>query len=446
MWGDDALVQLLEELCAKHGTPAASVAVIRDGVMHTAATGTLNVATGVAATPDSVFQIGSISKTWTATTVMSLVDEGLLDLDTIVADVVPGLELATAQATQSVSIRHLLTHTSGIDGDHLVDTGPGDDALARYVQTLAAVPILFPAGATWSYSNSGFVLLGRVIEVLTGGTWEQAVQERIVGPLSLMHTSARPDELLRHRVAYGHVMQPGVPAALAPVWSMPRSLGPAGGTLCCSAADLARYGEAHLKASLLTPDSHAAMVATQATPPDTALAIGTGLSWALFDWSGTRIFGHNGGTFSQAAALRVVPDLGLVIAALLNTRAEDDAFFDALLRELLSEDGIEPPRPLEPVPGESLDLAAHVGRYARSGMELEIYATDAGGYGARMLLGDELASVVGANLLALPLAPGPEGRVLAQPPGMQQWLPMVFFDLADGQPYAWLAQAMPKVT
>ena len=88
---------------------------------------------GVAATTDSVFQIGSITKVWTATVVMQLVDEGLLDLDAPVAEVLPELRLADPDVDQEVTIRHLLTHTSGIDGDVFTDTGRGDDCLEKYV-------------------------------------------------------------------------------------------------------------------------------------------------------------------------------------------------------------------------------------------------------------------------------------------------------------------------
>ena len=100
-------------------------------------TASLNKDTGVEATTDSVFQIGSITKVWTATVAMQLVDEGLLDLDAPVADVLPELRLADPDVAKRVTMRHLLTHTSGIDGDVFTDTGRGDDCLEKYVAQLA---------------------------------------------------------------------------------------------------------------------------------------------------------------------------------------------------------------------------------------------------------------------------------------------------------------------
>ena len=99
----------------------------------------LNVAPAQPATTDSVFQIGSITKVWTATVVMQLVDEGLLDLDTPVVEVLPELQLADPDVTKQVTMRHLLTHTSGIDGDVFTDTGRGDDCLEKYVALLGDV-------------------------------------------------------------------------------------------------------------------------------------------------------------------------------------------------------------------------------------------------------------------------------------------------------------------
>ncbi len=98
-----------------------------------AAHGLLNKETGVETTSDSVFQIGSMTKVWTATVVMQLVDEGKLDLDAPIVDVLPELRLADADVTQQVTMRHLLSHTSGIDGDIFTDTGRGDDCLEKYV-------------------------------------------------------------------------------------------------------------------------------------------------------------------------------------------------------------------------------------------------------------------------------------------------------------------------
>src|SRR4051794_12314590 len=164
------LQERLDALTVRHKVPGAVLGVLRDGAVQTLAAGVLNVDTGVRATPGSLFQTGSITKVYTATLVMQLVEEGALHLDAPVIDVLPELRLADAEAAAQVTMRHLLTHTSGIEGDHFEDSGRGDDVLERYVAGCASLGFSHPVGATFSYCNTGFVIAGRVIERLTGLT------------------------------------------------------------------------------------------------------------------------------------------------------------------------------------------------------------------------------------------------------------------------------------
>jgi len=122
----------LNELATEANVPGAALGIWSDGQEVLAAHGVLNAATQVPVTTDSVFQVGSITKIWTATMIMQLVDEGLLSLDATVSAVLPDARLGTADVGGQVTVRHLLTHTSGIDGDVFTDTGRGDDCLERY--------------------------------------------------------------------------------------------------------------------------------------------------------------------------------------------------------------------------------------------------------------------------------------------------------------------------
>lgn len=163
--------QLLAERIERYRVPGASLAVLHDGEVFETAAGVVNVDTGVETTPDSVFQIGSITKLMTTTLAMQLVDEGRLDLDAPVRTWLPELELQDAEAARTITPRHLLTHTSGIDGDFFVDTGRGDDAVERFVVACMALPQPHPVGEGFSYCNAGFVIAGRVIEKLRGAPW-----------------------------------------------------------------------------------------------------------------------------------------------------------------------------------------------------------------------------------------------------------------------------------
>jgi hypothetical protein len=154
----------LDELIAKHDVPGAQVAVLAGGEIHDEAAGVLSVHTGVETTTDAVFKIGSITKIWTATLVHQLVTEGVLDLDRPVRDHLPEFRLSDQAATESVTPRHLLTHTSGLAANHFAPAR----GIGEFVATLADEEHLLPPGTTHSYSNSGFVVLGRLVEVLRG--------------------------------------------------------------------------------------------------------------------------------------------------------------------------------------------------------------------------------------------------------------------------------------
>ncbi|MBO0831112.1 MAG: serine hydrolase, partial [Actinobacteria bacterium] len=318
----------LATLAERHHVPGAALGILRvregrEDELVEAAFGVLNKDTGVDVTKDTVFQIGSITKVWTATVLMQLASEGRLNLDAPVVEILPELRLADPDVTKQVTIRHLLTHTSGIDGDVFTDTGRGDDCIEKYVAGLDEVAQNHPLGATWSYCNAGFVLAGRVIEKLTGGTWDKAVRDRIFGPLGLEHTVTLPEEALLHRAAVGHVGEGTDEPSRAPVWTLPRSMGPAG-LIGSTVADLLGFARMHLTGGtapdgsrLLEASSAAAMTTLQADLPDKhTLGDSWGIGWIRFGWNGRRLIGHDGNTIGQSAFLRLLPDEGLAVALL----------------------------------------------------------------------------------------------------------------------------------
>jgi CubicO group peptidase (beta-lactamase class C family) len=357
-----------DQLAARHRVPGASVAVLAGGEVQALATGVLNVETGVEATPDSLFLIGSISKPYTATLIMGLVGEGAVALDTPVSDILPQFRLADREAAGQVTLRHLLAHTSGIDGDLYHDTGRGDDCLERYVEACADVPQCHPLGGAFSYCNAGYVILGHVIERLTGQVWDTALRERLLDPAGLRHTWTLPEDALRFRTAMGHLDRDGR-ISPAPVWGLPRNGGPAGG-LCASTTDVAAFAKLHIEAATL---EFAEMRRPQATVPNPySLYDGWGLGWALMDW-GRPVFGHAGDTIGQAAALRVVPDAGVAIALAANTE-KFAAFRRDVFVELVPEFcDVNEPLPLAPLPVPvPIEEDRYFGVYERIGSHVEV--------------------------------------------------------------------------
>ncbi len=128
----------LPRLMTAHEVPGASVAVLVDGQATEATAGVVHLGTGVEATPGALFMIQSISKVWTATLVMQLVDEGLVELDVPVRVFLPGFRTDDDRASADVTVRHLLTHTGGFEGDLWAATTSDEDALQRFVEDLVA--------------------------------------------------------------------------------------------------------------------------------------------------------------------------------------------------------------------------------------------------------------------------------------------------------------------
>jgi CubicO group peptidase (beta-lactamase class C family) len=239
----------LTELMRRHRVPGATLGLLHDETITETGAGVLSTATGVEVTPESLFQIGSITKVWTATLVMQLVDEGALDLDAPVADVLPGFRVADPVVTEQVTTRHLLTHTSGIDGDVFTDTGRGDECIERYVAGMEDVVQNHPLGATFSYCNAGYVVAGRIVEQLTGLTWDRALRERVIEPLGLEGTVTLPEEALLHRTAIGHVHEPGEEPVPATTWTLARSMGPAG-LITARVGDVLAFARMHVSGGL----------------------------------------------------------------------------------------------------------------------------------------------------------------------------------------------------
>jgi CubicO group peptidase (beta-lactamase class C family) len=369
-WVAERLPALLEE----HDVPAAGVAVLADGEVADVAAGVLSRSTGVEATTESVFQIGSITKLWTSTLVMQLVDEGLVDLDATVRSYLPEFAISDEGAAAQITVRQLLTHTSGFEGDIFTDTGRGDDAVEKYLGELHDVPQLFPPGELWSYNNAGFVVLGRLVELLRGKPYDVCLRERLVAPLGLTHVAPSPYEAILFRAAVGHIeAEPGTGYVAAPVWALVRSNAPAGSMLAMTPRDLLGFARMHLDDGR-TPDGTRVLAAGTAAQmreqevvlPDLGnLAASWGLGFERWETSDGLVVGHDGGTIGQVAFLRIVPEAGVAVALLTNGGNSVSLYRDVLGHLLAALAGVPvPPLPVPPEEPEPVDATSYLGTYS----------------------------------------------------------------------------------
>ena len=297
--------------------PGAALGIWHKGSEYTAGFGVTSIEHPLPVTPDTLFQVGSISKTFTASLMMKLVEQGLVDLDAPVKKYIPGFELHDKTVGRRVTVRQLLTHMGGWVGDYFNDFGNGDDALAKMVRDIASLPQIQPLGKIWSYNNTGFNIAARIIEVLTGRSYEQAVQEMLFDPLKLKMSFFYPSDILfTHRFVVGHAIVRNKVLVSRP-WAIGRAGNGVGGVVS-TVKDLLAFGRFHMGGGrgILKKSSLEAMRVKQV---NAGLRGDMGITWFMREIGGIQFFGHGGATNGQQAYFCFIPGQDFALAILTNS-------------------------------------------------------------------------------------------------------------------------------
>ena len=413
----DALFAELDQLVvtrmAALKIPGVAIGVIAGDREHAAGFGVTNVDHPLPVDADTLFQIGSTTKTFTGTALMRLVEQGTLDLEAPVRTYLPDFHVADAGVSDGVRLRHLVTHTAGWYDPALQETGDGDDALARFVAGMADRPQIAPLGQYFSYNNGAVCLAGRVIEAVTGQTYEAAVSELVLEPLGLEQTAFFPEAIMTKAFAVGHGAPPddprGEPVVLAP-WALPRSANPAGG-LIASLTDELRYARFHLDDG--TANGRRVLSAESLRRMQTSLGPGgsvpglgeirldgVGVNWMLWRRGGVRIVSHPGGTNGQQSTFSLVPERGFAVTVLTNAQAGLLLGFEVTNWVLDRFLGLEPPL-LATVPVDPGRLAEYSGEYVLPDAAETIRVHQEAG--ALQLVTSSPLLVPGRTAVALPL-------------------------------------------
>ncbi|UQU62483.1 beta-lactamase family protein [Couchioplanes caeruleus] len=387
---------------ARYAIPGVAVGVWHRGAEYVRGFGVTNVDDPVPVDGDTVFRVASTTKTFTGTAAMRLVERGRLDLDRTVRSYLPDFHTADRAASARVTVRELLNHSAGWLGDFFLDTGSGADALARYVEAMSVLPQLTPPGTVFAYNNAALSLAGRLIEVITGASYEEAVRTLVLDPLRLRHSAFFLDDIPGASVAVPHgVDADGKPFAAPEAFAMPRAIHPAGG-LISSARDQLRWARFHL-GNGRTPDgrrllTRRSMHEMQSHPgPGGTLFVeldGFGVTWMLRPTAqGPKVVQHGGDWAGQHSGFLMVPERDFALTVLTNSEGGP-----LLTAELFADDwalrrfaGVRNlPAVTRPVPGAA--LAGYEGRYSGSQIgfegetatvELDLVA-DAGGLSVRV--------------------------------------------------------------
>ena len=321
-----AVEQVLRDRLAASAVPGAAFVVVhREGASSAGGVG--RTGDGGAVTARTPFVIGSTSKSFTALAVMQLVDEGLVDLDAPVRRYVPELRLADGQATDSITVRHLLQQTSGLPA---VAGGPvlasaEDGSTADAVQELVDVELSGAPGTRWQYANANYVLAGLVVERASGLPYPDYLQRRIFQPLGMTGSFAAIEPARNAGLARGHRFWFGLPVASGPVFR-PGLL--AAGYLISTTEDLGRYLRMYLQNGLAADGTRivsAQGLQTMLAPgPDAQLgpwADGPPARYAMGwfvggPWREPALL-HPGDSPDSSAMITLLPNRGIGVATLV---------------------------------------------------------------------------------------------------------------------------------
>jgi D-alanyl-D-alanine carboxypeptidase len=299
--------------------PGAAALVIKDGkAVLRKGYGLASVELGVPVGPEDVFELGSITKQFTAAAVLLLQEQGKLRVEDEIT------KYLTDYPThgEKITIENLLTHTSGIPNyTNLPEWMPRvreDMPLPVLIGLFKDKPLDFKPGTQWSYSNSGYIVLGALIEKVSGRSYEQFVEEEIFQKLGMSQSRYNhPEEVVPHR-ATGYEGD-GKDLRNARYLSMTQPY--AAGSLLSTVDDLAKWDRALKTDALLTQASRDRMFTPYKL--STGKSAGYGYGWQVADFLGRRLIQHGGGIFGFVTAELRVPEEGLFVAILSNNTASE---------------------------------------------------------------------------------------------------------------------------
>lgn len=329
------------------GIPGLALAVVRNGeVLYQGAFGVSRLGDDEPLTLDHVFHFASVSKPFTATAIMQLVEQGKMNLDDRLLKYLPYFRL-TGESYYGITIRQMLNHTSGIPSpkDHQWDSPRTDaGAVERYVRQMQTQRLIGVPGRHWRYSNAAFDVLADVIAKVSGMSFEAYIQKQILAPLGMTQSSFFYPEVDERFRTVGHI---GRPARVSDVYPYNRRHA-ASSTLNASISDMTRWMLANLNRGelngkrILSAKSHDLLWTP--TADTTKARVKTGLSWFLWDLEGRRAVSHGGMDLGFCSYILLLPDDRAGVAAVSNWQpAERKTMAVKVLKMVLNQDPEGPP-------------------------------------------------------------------------------------------------------
>ena len=341
--------------------PGVSIGIWHKGKEFTAGFGITNVEHPLEVTPDTLMQVGSISKTFTGTLLMILVEQGKVDLDAPVRRYIKDFKLKDESVAKKVTVRHLLTHTGGWIGDYFNNFGDGDDSLDRMVKDIAKLAQIQPLGKIWSYNNTGFNIASRIIEVVTKKPYEQAVQEMLLNPLQLNMSFFYPSDILfTHRFVVGHTKKKNKVEVARP-WAIGRAGNGVGGVVS-TVRDLLKYARFHMSSGKKGVASGKTLRAMRIKQVNAGGRGDMAITWFIRYAGDLKVYAHGGATNGQQAYLFYIPEKDFACAILTNS--DDGGVITSNIYSLVLETYFKIiPQSPKPIDMPAKELQEFTGRY-----------------------------------------------------------------------------------
>ena len=441
----DALVSLTEAKMKEFGVPGVALGVIDGNTTTLRGLGITNVEDSIPVNAHTVFPIASISKTFAATAMMRLVEQGKVDLRAPVRTYLPTFRVRDSVVSRDVTVWHLLTHLGGWEGQV---GGPerGTFTLENFVATtLPDLMQIAPPGKAWSYNNAGFSIAGRIIEVVTGKSINAAMRDLVFQPLGLEHAGTTAGDFIVNRFAAGHSTRDGKATLQRPF--TPSSSVTTGGVGLCM-TDLLTYARFHLGDGtaangerVLKRESLELMRTPQS--PKQATDDSIGLAWHIRHVGPIRTYGHGGTLGGHILLLEIVPERNFAIAILTNSnsgwRLIQDVERDALRSYLgatyapnqaIAHRGLVETLPSVKPLARQPDVAPYIGTYLRPSNAYVVRAE-----GGKLIVQDR-QNTSGATPRELPIVFfGPDRAMVTDGPDTGQ---SIEFVRDDGGRVAWI--------
>ena len=374
------LQEWVSETASELEVPGVAVGVLHNGEEHYAFHGVTSIENPLAVDENTLFQFGSTGKTYTATAMLRLVEQGKVDLDATVRTYVPELKLKDEDVASKVTVLQLFNHTAGWQGDMMDNTGDGDDALTKYVERMANIEQVSPLGEVVSYNNASLSLAGRIIEKVTGKTYEAALRELIFEPLKLENHFIFANEIMTRRFAAGHNQKPDGTITVARPWAMARGGTPAGG-ISSNSADLIAWALFHLGdgtardgSRVLSKELLDRMKVPTFEMKGSALGDYVGISWLMRDVDGVRLVGHGGDTIGQHSDFVMVPERNFAISSLTNCGPNGNEFNTKVVQWALDAYAGVIDKDPEPLALTEAELAQYAGTYETIAVWVDLIA------------------------------------------------------------------------